>query len=355
METITPTRTEVNSDLARLNEMKEQAENLWRQILVTRNEEDKRRLRGQYREKYGLYKRQLIAVNEKMDLLGPELSDLPEDSRPPAVRFTDYKDFLKAYFVYLKKEDRLDIAALAKKSRVSLESLAALVKSDTALSAAEFKRLVSNLKINDQERSYLEHLHTIAESESAQERAKAAEKLQELPAYRKQNPVDTEAWRYLTHWYYVVIREMSTLAGFKADAAWIQKRLRRIIPLGEIKKALSFLEKAGFFTINKDGSVKFQIKNMICKGGIFRLALGQFHREMLGLTSETMLDSPSDRRMIVGQTLAMSREKYKQAEQILNEAWAKVAELEAGDSSLDEIYHIGLFAVPVTRSSEVQD
>jgi uncharacterized protein (TIGR02147 family) len=199
------------------------------------------------------------------------------------------------------------------------------------------------------EEAFLDALYHVSESESHQLWQAAMKRLTSFAAFRRANPVEYETWRYLSHWYFVAIREMSTLPGFKASAEWIQQRLRGQVGIPDIRKALDFLEKAGFIARLPDQSVKSLVKFVQYSGGVYRMALRQFHREMLEQAADAIGTVPSSERLLLGHTAAMSRATREEAFRILSEAMEKIQALSAGEREEDLVYHVELAAVPLTR------
>ena len=178
--------------------------------------------------------------------------------------------------------------------------------------------------------------------------------LQELPEFQRYSPKETEAWRYLTHWFYLVIRELSTLRGFKYDATWIQERLRPKVLKSEIRKAIRFLSESKFFRVREDGSVETLIREVECTGGVYRVALGQFHQEMLSEISDSISSVPSEERLILGRTIALSQDNFSTAKEILSDAMEKIADLPAADDLSAEVYQIELAISPLTKNKSTQ-
>lgn len=339
--------------LAILDEMRTRVEALWQAILKAKTEDEKQPIRDEYREAYRAYKRQLL-LHPELGTSEPAAEPQDIDSAPEVFRYHDYRVFLLDWLRYLKNQKAVSMRGLTEKAGISADALGQVLKGTKSLSEISFRKLLPHLGLDQSGGKFLEALHTIAETDQPEVRLQAMDRLLGFPLYRKYNPQEYEAWRYLSHWYFVAIREMSTLAGFKADAEWIQEKLRWPVGLPEIRKAIKFLEGAGFFVVKEKGRVESKIKNVNCKGGVFRIALGQFHREMLSIASNSIGRLTSSERTVKGHTTALPKEKYAEACRILDEALEKIAELGAGESSADEIYHIGVFAVPLTGSSGLE-
>src|SRR6202012_1225833 len=108
------------------------------------------------------------------------------------------------------------------------------------------RKLMPYIFLSASEQSYLENLLSLSTSDSHEVRVDAVERMRRFPRYQKNNPQDSKVFEYLTHWYYVAIREMALNTGFRPDPVWIQENLRFPVPLHEIKHALEFLLENGY-------------------------------------------------------------------------------------------------------------
>jgi uncharacterized protein (TIGR02147 family) len=339
--------------------MKARAEQLWQDLTQATSEDAKKTLRAQYRIAVDTYKRQSLIVEESPSKeVGSargshrvKVRAAPLGTRPDPFQYQDYREFLLTWIRYLKKEKGESVKSFSEKVGLSLEYLVRVLKRWQPMSSESFQKILNGLGLSATENSFLEALHCIADTESHAMRLASVKRLQTFSEYRKAHPREHETWRYLSHWYNVAIREMSTLPGFKLDPEWIQKKLRQKVPRGNIEVALKFLESAGFFQI-ENGRVKTLLKQVNCAGGIYRLALGQFHREMLGIAADSIQNVSSDKRFLAGHTVAISPKQYDEVRRILQEALERINQLDSGENSQDDVYHVELLAVPLTRGSE---
>lgn len=242
------------------------------------------------------------------------------------------------------------LRSLSKQAEIANGYLPMVLAGKRNLSSKAWAKLVPLLGATQSERSYLNSLHALGQTDSQIVQLDAVDKLQRFRAYQTLNPKETETYRYLTHWYYVAIREMVGLSDFRPDPKWIQTRLRIQVPLHEIKRALDFLVKNGFLTLEKDGSLKQSQKSIECVGGVYRIALGKFHREMLALGAKSIENTSSQRRNITGHTFAIAEKQYEEAKKILSEALERIEKLGSEAASGDSVYHVVFACFPLTRS-----
>jgi uncharacterized protein (TIGR02147 family) len=273
--------------------------------------------------------------------------------RPEIFQYHDYQIFLRDWLAYRKaSQPGFSMRTLAKQSGLASGYLPMVLSGDRPLSGAAMAKLAPFLGLNPSELSFFENLVVLGTSDSHEARVTALERMRRFSKFEKLNPTDSHAFEYLTHWYYVAIREMATIPEFQADAVWIQKQLRFSIPLGEVKAALDFLIQHHYIEIKPDGSVVPPKDFLDCSGGIYRLALAEFHREVFSLASRSIENTPSGDRNIQGNTCSLSPESFDQAKQIMNEALDKIRKLSEGEKRSNSVYHMEIALFPLTKAQE---
>jgi uncharacterized protein (TIGR02147 family) len=282
-------------------------------------------------------------------------------AKPPNIFAAhDYRLFLKDWIAFLESDrDGFSMRSLARLAKVSVGYLPMVLAGHRSLSKTMLDRIAPHLGLKANELVQLENLREVAEAASHQSKAVALEKLQNSKSYRALNPQEFATYRYLSHWYIVAIRELATLEGFKLEAKWIQERLREKVPLAEIENAIQFLSLNGFIR-SENGRTALEDKNIQCMGGVFKLALGSFHKQMLALASDAIDSVPSDERYLLGHTLVISADDLPKVKKILDDTLKKIEKLKNRDQRISSaetglIFHIELTAIPLTRPAIVTD
>lgn len=269
--------------------------------------------------------------------------------RPNIFQFHDYRMFLKEWFAYRKgKEKGFSLRSLAGQAGVATGYLPMVLNGKRALSDSALKSLLPYLGLSPNETSFFENMVVLGTSDSNVERVSALDRMKRFGEFKRQNPNETEAYEYLTHWYFVAIREMATLKDFKLDPQWIQENLTFPLTLTEIKAALNFLIKNSYIVVNPDGTVQPPTKYLDCSGGIYRVALADFHREIYSLAVRSIESTPSEEREIQGQTFAISSGDVDKAKEILREALEKIRSLGQKQAQAELVYHFEMALFPMT-------
>ncbi|MCM2323377.1 MAG: TIGR02147 family protein [Oligoflexia bacterium] len=273
--------------------------------------------------------------------------------RPDVFRYHDYREFLADWLAYLKKlQPGFSLRLLSRQAGLASGYLPMVLSGKRPLSSKALAKLLGVLDFSRAERSYLESLLSLGTSGTQELRLDALERMKRFRSYRELNPREIEVYEYLTRWYYVAIREMAALPGFQADPLWIQARLKSRVPLKELKTALEFLVSNGYLAVEPDGSARPPEKILDCLGGVYRVALAQFHQDMLELASASIENTPSAERSLLGHTFALDEKGLARAKEILGEALEKLRALEKEGSGNDAVYHAELALFPLTVSGK---
>ncbi|MCM2279183.1 MAG: TIGR02147 family protein [Oligoflexia bacterium] len=269
--------------------------------------------------------------------------------------YLDYRFFLKDWLAHQRaSQSGFSLRGLAKAAGLAPAYLSMVLSGARPLSSNASAKLQPLLKLSDSQLAYFGLLVTLGTSQDQETRLRALERMKRFRSYRKKNPRELEVYQYLSRWYYVAIREMASLPDFMADASWIQARLRPHVELKEIREALRFLSENNYIELSKDGGAKPPEKRLECDGGVYRLSLGGFHRQMLSLAADSIEGTPREERSLVGHAFAADPATIEKARAILSEALEKIRNLSSSESSRNSVYFVELALIPFTRSVPVE-
>ncbi len=270
--------------------------------------------------------------------------------RPDIFSYHDHLAFLKEWVAYLKAtQSRFSLRALAKVSGLASGYLPMVLGGTRPLSAAALAKMIPHLGLSANEQSFLDCLLILGTSESHDARIMALERMKKFGQFRTHNERETAAYHYLTHWYYVAIREMAARTGFKDDPEWVQEQLRFQVSLKEVKEALEFLFKYKYIEKGKNGKILAPTETLNCQGGIYRVGLSHFHREIMRLAGEAIDKVPREERNIMGHTCSLSEKNFLKARTIAEEAIQKIQELTVAEQDGEAVYHMEVALFPLTH------
>ncbi|MBC7754383.1 MAG: DUF4423 domain-containing protein [Moraxellaceae bacterium] len=278
------------------------------------------------------------------------------ESRPSIYQFHDPILFLNEWFIYLKKlKTQFTINDLAKKSEISPANLSLILSRKRPLTEKSFQKMINLIHLDSTEKKYLNHLRIIDQSENSELRMEALNQIVKICKNKSLNSNDYKVFEYLTKWYYVAIFEMFNLDQMQLDPNWIQKKLIKKISLLEIEQCIEFLKVHGYVTQNKNGKWQQVEAHMDCRDGIFKLSLGEFHRQMLNLASYSIDAVKREDRFIMGQTMALSKEDFMKVKEIVESAILQINEVNKNTKKRTEIYQIEIATFPLAFENLEKD
>ncbi len=273
--------------------------------------------------------------------------------RPNIFAFHDYREYLLAWIEFKKLQDpKFSLRTFSDQVGVSPAYISMVTKGLRPLSLEALKKTKKVISLSASESSFLRQLMILADSTDPQEKTQALRRIQKFKEYKEIHAQEFETFRYMTKWYYVAIRELALRTDFVADPFWIQKQFRLKLSIKQIEEGLEFLQAHGFVTIDKKGRATARDKNIDCLGGVFKLSLASFHKQMFENAAASIHNATAKERLVLGHTFLMSGPGYDQAATILQEAFAKIQELEQKDVGADRLYHVGFSAFPMTKPTD---
>ncbi|MEQ1875454.1 MAG: TIGR02147 family protein [Bdellovibrionia bacterium] len=272
---------------------------------------------------------------------------------PQVLDFHDYRAFLKAWFEFGKNgPHQISLRDIAKEIEASPSYLSMILSGQRKISDESLEKLFVLMKFTDFEKQHFHYLRTIADSESQAERIEALAKLQKVPRYKDRHQKELEVYKYLTNWYYVAIREAVNLPDFRLDPKWIQKRLKFHVSISDIQVAIDFLLDHEYIKVDKYGKSYLPEKQIDCMGGVYKMALAQFHKELFSLASQSIDQTSRDQRNITFHTMAFPKQKFEKLREVLDNALKEVAALGACEKDSDSVYHITFACFPLAQEEE---
>ncbi len=271
-------------------------------------------------------------------------------ARPDVFTYHDHRAFLKDWFAYLKASGSgPSLRECAKKSGLSSAYLPLVLQGKRKLSANGFEKLGPHLGLHREETEYLSQLRGLGESDSPEVRRYAFEAMKNLRSYRKANPAEVEVYHYLDNWYHVAIREMVNLPNFSDDPQWIAAQLGNRITAVQAANALKFLLESNLIQRESSGRITAAKKNLNCEGGVYRLAIGSFHRQMIETSAQILDEVKSDElRHVMSYTLALNEKDFGRLRDLINKGIDRVEETERKTVDPTRVYHVTMMAVPLT-------
>lgn len=266
--------------------------------------------------------------------------------RPNVFAYHLYTSFLKDFFKYLNSGKLMNLRDLATKAGVTASFLSLVSNGKRVPSLENIQRISLALGLSKEERRAVELLYQIGESPVDQIRQESLEELQSFKHYQNENQKEIEAYRYLSKWYFVAVRELTQMTGYRHEALWIRQALGKSITISQAEEAMAFLESAGLIE-SKGGQFVATAKSIRCDEGVYKLSLGAFYRQIFDLASQSIDQIPRSERHLASHTFCFSKKNFEKIRKILDKALDHIEDAEKSNTDKESLYHVDLIAFPM--------
>ena len=228
--------------------------------------------------------------------------------------YSDFKKLLSD-FHRLKNEQMKGIfsfRAFAKRAGFGAPNyIQHIIAGKKRVSNTAVHQLAVAMKLNKKEHAFFEALVAFNQAKSDDEKVHRFEKLISFKAYAQAQTIGTEQYEYFSRWYYVAIRELVNLEGFKDDAAWVAKQLNPKISSLQASDALQVLKRLKLITKNEKGEWIAHDPHIATEREVASLTAAQFHKQMIKCGYDA-LEQDSSIRDISSLTMSLSEEEFSE-------------------------------------------
>lgn len=265
-------------------------------------------------------------------------------------RYHDYRRYFED-LIKINSVHGLTLRKFAKLLNISASYLSQVISGKKDFSADIILNFKKTIKLDKNEMKHLAELLSLSRSENQKHKIEIFDKIIKDKIYQKLNPNEHEAYSYLSHWYFVALKEYLAIDSKLPNAADIKNDFIFKLKDSEIKKALKFLIDENFIEIGKDYEIKVLKDQVDCYSDIYRLSLSNFHKQMFNLALESIHLVKRDERLILGNTVGVSEVGYAKIKDVIQKAHEDIRRIEIEDkkNESNQVYHVGLMTFPITR------
>ncbi|MBU1917493.1 TIGR02147 family protein [bacterium] len=209
-------------------------------------------------------------------------------------QYTDYAHYIKDLVENKKKSEAYSLRLFCKKSGFKSPSYLKWVMDGTrGISLKSIHKFIDGLELDPREAHYFQLM--VNYKEAKDERAKHYF-YEEMLQLQKKKHAKQDLYEYLSHWYYVAIRELTAHPEFKEDPQWIQNNLCGDLGLVEIKQALKTMEQLKLLIRNEEGRL-IPHNNILHTGqDVQSHAAFNYHTEVLDLSKDILVKTKQSER-----------------------------------------------------------
>jgi uncharacterized protein (TIGR02147 family) len=265
--------------------------------------------------------------------------------------FTDYREYLKAYFVDRKKYDyAFSHRWLARRLDLATSNFILLVmQGKRNLTQYLCHRIADVFKLSRAESDYFECMVNFSQAKSSSEKNLHFGRMATARKDSSVNKIEEHQYEYYSNWYNPVIRELVTSREFDGNPKTLARMLVPPITAAKAKRSIELLLKLGM--IRPDGNRYVQTASLIATDReVNSLAVLNFHRSMGTLALESFDRIAKNERNITASTIYINEDQFDVIRVKIDALRKEILSL-AENAAGERVYQINFQLFPLTKSA----
>lgn len=261
----------------------------------------------------------------------------------------NYRSYLKSVLLEKNsKNPKFSQRAFAKYLAISPGQFNLVLQGKKHISEETALRIATCLRLEEKEADYLCNLVRLESAKSPESKQFIARKLEELHPKQSFHTLSLDTFKVISDWYHYAIMEMITLDGFKADPAWIAKRLK--ISKTEVELALERLERLELIKKEKNGWAKTN-EFVAARSDLFNEALRKFHEQSLEKAKDSLKTLKSEEMEFGAITMSIDPQKIPEAKKRMKQFRLDMAKY-LGKGKRTETYQLAMQLFKLTTGGK---
>ena len=179
---------------------------------------------------------------------------------------------------------------------------------------------------------------------------------QHIIAHREYGPfrqVQENQYRYLSHWYMPVIRELATSSLYPGNPRWIADQMVPSISESRVRRGIALLQELDLIRYNREREAYEQTATVLSTPSeVLSHAVITYYKGVLALGREAVERFGPGERDIRGVTVGISRQTYTKLKKQLEACWQQVMASAAEPQEIERVYHVGLLLFPLSKENK---
>jgi len=268
--------------------------------------------------------------------------------------YDDYRKFLVDFYIESKTRNKnFSFRFFARVAGFGSPSFLKLVMDGKRnISAASARKFSSAMKLTQEETQFFVDLVGFNQAVTREERQFHAANLMKSKTYRSIHPLREAEFRYFTKWFYVAIRELVGLGGFKEDPEWIAKRVYPNITESEAREALEELLKLGLLSRGENGKLIQSNFYLATPDEVLSAYVADYHRNTIGMAIKAIDRFPREKREISALVFGVSEKTAKIIKEKLQSYRNEIGEIVSLDTGQEKVYQLNFQLFPLSGLTE---
>lgn len=210
--------------------------------------------------------------------------------------------------------------------------------------------LSKGLRLSFSEQIYFQTLIQFANAESVEEKEHVALLLQDLNPGKDFSVREVDEFQVISHWIHMCILAMSEIKDFELNEQNIYKRLKKKVPINDIRAALRRLINLNLLKTNKVGKLVCTNNRVTTKDDVANDGVKEYHRQVIELAKEA-ISAPMDAREFQSFAMSIPKSKVGLAKQMIRQFRAKLSKAVSSEEG-DEVYQTNIQFFQLTENPE---
>lgn len=277
--------------------------------------------------------------------------------RPDLFTYLSYRDYMRDYYQEAKAHTRhMSFRYLSQRAGFKSPNFYKLVmEGERNLSEDGAQRVARALDLDAEERAFFLELVAFDQGDRAEQRNAAFERISASQRFRQARRLDHETFEYLSAWYYPTIREMVARPDFREEPEWIAAQLLPPISPKQAARALELLLQLELVTRDESGRLVRQDPTLSTgheARALQRLAVGNYHRQMLERAAYAIERVPSKERLLGATTMCIDAASFEEIKLRVNQLRELVMELAEQCEVRQRVYQFNIQLFPLSQEAK---
>jgi uncharacterized protein (TIGR02147 family) len=273
---------------------------------------------------------------------------------PRVVDYQDYREFLQAFYTYKKKANKsFSYRKFSQISGIKSSNFLMLVMQKRRnLSAKIATPVAKAMKLSRAESAYFVSLVKLEQAKDGEDREKFDREKKIAVRKIMTKILPTEKHRYLSTWYYPLVRELAFLPHFRPEAQWVSDKLQKMITIDQAEKAIKLLIDLGLWKINRG---KIEVHDLVLDTGddspVFRAdVVVPIHNDTLMAWTKILDRIPAEERELGLIHIPINSEKIPELKKRILRFQDELIGWLQDEKNPTQVVQVGTYLVPVTTS-----
>ena len=254
-----------------------------------------------------------------------------------------------------QRSRQFNLSSLSRRSRVSTSLLSLILKGKRQVTLSTAEKLASGLGLRGRQRTYFLKLAKLQAARSQEEFFLIQNEILKMQKEKEnvESALDIHQYRVLSNWYYSAIYALCDSRGLKNDSELIAARLKYRVDAKDIRQAIADMIECQL--LEARGQMLIQTKkSIVAEDHIQRLALLRYHKSMLQLAGQALLD-PSDKREFRGLTVGVPKHQLALIKQKIKDFFSELNSYLSDFENVDAVFQLNLQLFTLTKIDEPSD